>query len=81
MEGIEFKSHEPSQPMNIAYPLLAASIILYVLHYIQNATRIRQLGSLLPGPPSLPFLGHSYCGLISPDRKFKNFFEKLRVLT
>lgn len=72
MEGVEIKSvPEASQLTTIAYPLLLATVILYIIHFMQNNTRIKKLGSQLPGPPALPFLGHALYGFLSPENVVK----------
>lgn len=71
MEGVEIKSHDATQMSSIVYPLVIASIILYIIHYMQSATRISKMGSKLPGPPALPFLGHALYGFISPEKLIK----------
>lgn len=56
--------NEMTSPLGYTFPLIlpliAASIGLMMLYWYTNNKRIAKYGNLLPGPPTLPFIGNAH---------------------
>ncbi|KAL4714491.1 hypothetical protein ACJJTC_017786 [Scirpophaga incertulas] len=47
----------------IFYALLLVATALWILHRWQQQTRLFKMGNMLPGPPTLPFIGNAHLAL------------------
>ncbi len=53
-------------------PLMAILITLTIIHFRQLLKRERKLGDLLPGPPTVPLLGHAHYFVTNTNHEIFN---------